>query len=178
MNNAAGIRIRRADASELPVIGKAMGQGHFFADRLRRQEEGHGLLLVAWFGDSPVGDVYVWLAPPEGPEIRERLPGVPLLNHLEVHPEYRGRGIGTEIMSEAEEVVAARGYERLALGVDPHNEDAMRLYKRLGYVAWPYPEIKTLGEEFREDGTCRRIPETCHVLVKYLRCAPDHLRPW
>jgi GNAT superfamily N-acetyltransferase len=162
------LMIRRASAGDLPALSRALGQRYFFADRLQRQEEGRGVLLVAWLDGVPVGDVYVWLEEPEEPEIRERLPGVPLLNHFEVHPAWQNRGIGTRIIGAAEELIAAGGGNRVALGVHPDNEDAMRLYERRGYVTWLHPDVETLSEEFLDTGERQRTPEKCRVLVKDL----------
>src|SRR5262245_49412305 len=129
-----------------------LGQPHFFAERLGRQREGRGILLVAWLDTTPVGDLYLWLEPAEEPEISERLQGVPLLNHLEVHEKYQNQGIGTELIAEAEALLRRHGHRRVALGVALDNLDAMRLYLRLGYVEWPFPPVRTTYEVVSDNG--------------------------
>lgn len=163
-----GLSIRRASAGDLPALARAFGQHHYFADRVRRQEAERGVLLLAWLRGVPVGDLYVWWERPEEPEIAERLPDVPLLNHLEVGPPYRNKGIGTRILLAAETLLIHRGHERVALGVEPSNEDAIRLYERLGYARWPYPDVPTTYEEFLDDGRRLRHPDSCAVFVKEL----------
>jgi len=50
-----------------------------------------------------------------------------------VHPEHRGRGIGTLLMTAADERARALGLPRVSLICFERNEGAMRLYRRLGY---------------------------------------------
>ncbi|SDR28942.1 Predicted N-acetyltransferase YhbS [Thermostaphylospora chromogena] len=143
------LTIRPAIDADLTALVRSFGQVGFFSDRLRRQRQGRGMLLIALRGAIPVGNVYVWWEPAEEPELRERLPGVPLLTHLEVHPHHRNRGIGTALIREAEDVLRRRGHRRVALGVDVRNVDAQRLYTRLDYTEWPYPPVRVPEETFQ-----------------------------
>lgn len=47
--------------------------------------------------------------------------------------EYRGRGLGTALMSRMLDELAAAGYKRCSLSVDKNNP-ARHLYERLGFV--------------------------------------------
>jgi RimJ/RimL family protein N-acetyltransferase len=49
-------------------------------------------------------------------------------------PAYRGRGLGTALMTAALEASRACGLERVELGVFADNERAQRLYARMGFV--------------------------------------------
>ncbi|MEW9547602.1 GNAT family N-acetyltransferase [Nonomuraea sp. NPDC050783] len=160
--------IRQAARADLRPLIRSLGQEHYFRDRLAKQDAGHGLLLVAWEREEAVGDVYVWLAPAEEPELRERLPGVALLTHLEVTATRRGQGIGTELLWAAEDRLLARGHERVALGVGLDNLGAQRLYRRRGYVEWPYGTVATTEVVYHPDGTSERRPEVCRVMVRRL----------
>ncbi|SNR32710.1 GNAT family N-acetyltransferase [Halorubrum vacuolatum] len=51
-----------------------------------------------------------------------------------VHPEYRGRGLGTELCRHVIATAAERGRERLVLHVETHNRAAITVYRRLGFV--------------------------------------------
>ena len=48
-------------------------------------------------------------------------------------PEYRGKGIGTQLMHIARQQAREHRYERLSLVVFEENAGALRLYQRLGY---------------------------------------------
>jgi len=166
---ASDISIRPAAGADLPAIIEALGQQHFFAERFRRQQDGRGVLLVAWLDGRPVGDVYVWLERAEEWQLREHLPGIPLLNHLEVVDGMRNRAIGTAIVEAAERLLAAQGFKQVALGIRLDNAGAARLYERLGYAEWEHGHIETSYVVFLADGQEDREPEMCRILVKDLR---------
>ena len=48
--------------------------------------------------------------------------------------EHRRRGVGTALMAAAEEWARGAGIRKIELHVFPHNEPALALYVRLGYV--------------------------------------------
>ena len=53
---------------------------------------------------------------------------------LEVHPAFRGRGIGAELLIRAEESARAASARSIALHVDIENAAAIRLYESRGYA--------------------------------------------
>lgn len=74
-------------------------------------------------GSQVVGEVAVNLAPY----------GVANLSML-LLDGWRGRGIGTALLDAAIECARAAGAHKVALEVWPHNEPALRLYRRRGFV--------------------------------------------
>jgi RimJ/RimL family protein N-acetyltransferase len=52
---------------------------------------------------------------------------------ISVRSTYQGRGVGTELMREAERYARERGIRRIELEVFGKNDGAYRLYRRLGY---------------------------------------------
>jgi GNAT superfamily N-acetyltransferase len=164
----AKVQIRAGADAELPALVVALGQRPFFADRLARQHEQRGVLLVAWLGDRPVGDVYLLREPADVPKVRRYLPGVPQLEHLEVVGPLQRRGIGTALIHAGEDTARRLGDEQIALGVGLANVDARRLYERLGYVDWRYGTIVATWQERDRDGPPVTVSETCDVLVKRL----------
>ncbi|MEV4286579.1 GNAT family N-acetyltransferase [Nonomuraea bangladeshensis] len=160
--------IRQAVRADLSPLVRSLGQEHYFHDRLALQDAGHGFLLVAWEREVAVGDVYVWLAPAEEPELRAHLPGVALLTHLEVAAPRRNEGIGTELLWAAEERLLAEGHDRVVLGVDLDNHDAQRLYRRRGYAEWPHGPVATTEVVYHADGTRERRPEICRIMIRHL----------
>jgi GNAT superfamily N-acetyltransferase len=168
MGAIGDLRIQRASAKDLSALARFPGQHQLLDDRFARQRDGRGLLLVAWVSGEPVGRVYLWLEPAEEREIRDNLPGVALLLHLWVHEDSRNQGVGSALVDAAETELRQRGHRRVALGIDPGNHGAMRLYARLGYRPWPHPDIRTTSMRFLSNGDRVRLPETCRVLVREL----------
>jgi GNAT superfamily N-acetyltransferase len=113
----AKAEIRPASDAELATLVAVLGERHWFTDRLARQQRGGGVLLVAWLDGRPAGEVFLECEPAKEPEVRRQLPGVPRLDHLEVLGPLWGQGIGTALISAAEDSARQLGHQRIALGV-------------------------------------------------------------
>jgi GNAT superfamily N-acetyltransferase len=164
----AKVEVRPGSAADLAELVAALGELHWFSDRLARQQRGGGVLLVAWLDGQPVGDVFLDGEPAEEPEVRRHLPGVPRLNHLEVLGPFMRRGIGTALIRAAEDTARQLGHERLALGVGLDNRGARRLYERLGYADWGHGTVVGTWVEHPDDGPPVTLSEVCDMLVKRL----------
>lgn len=57
-----------------------------------------------------------------------------IVEMLAVDPSFRGLGIGTALMHEAEATARAMDKRTMSLGVITENKGAIRLYQRLGYT--------------------------------------------
>ena len=55
------------------------------------------------------------------------------ISNIAAYPEFRGASLGTKLLLKTEEEAKSCGAEKIALDVDADNEDAIRLYNRLGY---------------------------------------------
>lgn len=51
-----------------------------------------------------------------------------------VAADWRGRGVGTSLLAAAVEWARAHGLHKLALSVFPHNDAAIALYRKFGFV--------------------------------------------
>lgn len=160
------VHIRRARPADLDVLIRELGRGRFFDDRICRQTKRLGMLLIAWRDDRPIGVIYLWLEDAEEAELREHLPGTPILNHLEIHPDHRSQGTGTKLIKAAERRLRRLGFDKVALAVEITNERAERLCQRLGYTEWAHPAVRchSLADRDRE-----RHVEICRVMVKPLQ---------
>ena len=105
--------IRVLAPDEVERVGAVLG--------LARLDQGDGYYLVAWEDDDPVGHAHLALTDP------------PELQDVSVRPEYRRRGVATDLAGAAERAVVARGADRLLLCVSADNEAALALYRGLGY---------------------------------------------
>ncbi len=111
-----------------------MGGGAPLGERVRRvlvdalRARPWIVTLLAIEGDRPVG----LLVAVEG---FSTFAAMPLLNihDVAVHPEHRGRGVGTALLTAAEDLARARGCCKLTLEVLEGNARARALYARLGY---------------------------------------------
>jgi ribosomal protein S18 acetylase RimI-like enzyme len=88
---------------------------------------GYGLAHVMPVDDSWIADTWV-----TGPRIGE-------IESLSVLPQYRGSGLGSELLDRLEQHLYAIGVKDLIIGALPGNTDAIRLYERRGYQpTWLY----------------------------------------
>jgi ribosomal protein S18 acetylase RimI-like enzyme len=88
---------------------------------------GYGLAHVMPVNDSWIADTWV-----TGQRIGE-------IESLSVLPQYRGSGLGSELLDRLEQHLHALGVQDLILGALPGNTDAIRLYERRGYrPTWLY----------------------------------------
>jgi ribosomal protein S18 acetylase RimI-like enzyme len=164
------VSIRAATDEDVRRFVDDRDDRHFFLDHLG---EKHGLLLFAFHSDNMVGHIFLRLEPAEEPELREGLPGVPLLERLKVRDPHRRLGIGQLLIAEAEGALWEMGHRQVALGVHPDNRHAIRLYERLSFTVWREQTLTTFREHVRDDGTRIREEDPCLVFVKQLDQPPD-----
>lgn len=86
--------------------------------------------LVDWLRSKTGEDIII---PPEA------RPDEYYIDTVCVHPEFRGKDIGSLLLHHAEDVALGEGFSKLALNVEEENVAALRLYDRVGYrVAEPW----------------------------------------
>ena len=123
--------------------------GHAY--RLREQQAGRWLYLIAVEGDLPLGCCVVHWDGPTNDEIRKQIPHCVDIANAFVVEAARGRGAGTALLAEAEAQAQRRGHQRIGLGVDDANDGARRLYERQGYRScgvrfrWSYSYVDAVG---------------------------------
>ena len=83
--------------------------------------------LVAEVDGEPIGSAI--LTPYGDDDIK--------LSKLFLKPEFRGRGLGREMLERSEEEARARGYRRISLGTRALYVEAVRLYERAGWTRGP-----------------------------------------
>ncbi len=55
------------------------------------------------------------------------------ISNLGVHPSAQGQGIGSELLTFAEKLAGESGLSKVSLIVGSYNQNALRLYQRVGY---------------------------------------------
>jgi RimJ/RimL family protein N-acetyltransferase len=99
----------------------------FYRRRFRDSWTEDHASLVAVSGDRVIGHLEV--SREEGPITRH----VASIGMAVAH-DWRGRGVGRELMAECIRWAASAGVEKLALTVYPHNQPARALYAKFGFV--------------------------------------------
>lgn len=106
--------------------------------RLQYQDQGHGIYLVAWRNEEPMGHLLLkWPGWPERPGATENQARheCSLVEDLWVLPNSRGLGIGRALMESAHSHSSQKGISTVGLGVglDQGYEPAQHLYRSMGY---------------------------------------------
>jgi len=73
------------------------------------------------------------------------------VTNIAVHPAFRGRGLGEQMMRELIDRAARRGARRMTLEVRASNTPAQGLYKKLGFVTAPGAIRKGYYTDTNED---------------------------
>jgi len=94
-------------------------------------EEGSGTFLVARDGDRAVGCGAIRLLDPTTAEVKR----------MYVEPRQRGKGVGRAVLTALEAAAEQLGVRRLVLETGVHQEAAIDLYKRAGFI-----QIECWGE--------------------------------
>ena len=87
----------------------------------------HDIAFVAEIDGKIVGAVWVRIMNDYG-HVDDNTPSFA----ISLYKEYRGKGIGTELMKEMLDTLKARGYERASLSVQKGNY-AAKMYQKLGF---------------------------------------------
>ena len=164
--------IRECTQRDLDILEAAYpshGQSRFHQQRYLRQERGDSTYLTLWDDEgSSIGSGEIMWTGAKEPEVRERIPNCPELNGLTVWPpERRSRGIGTQMIEHAVQLVQQRGFTKVGLGVDDDNPRAAALYLRLGFVE---TEVRYLDRwtAIDDTGTPRHFADPCRFLTRSL----------
>lgn len=153
--------MRTDEASVLEVGRKrAMRQEGGFSYRNAFIAEQNGIvqgMLVGYRLDDPydAGDLD---AVPEvfrpAVELESLAPGSWYVNVVAVHGEYRGQGVGAQLLAHAEDVARTAGARQMSIIFESGNQGSARLYQRLGYAEKarrprvPYPGDYTGSKEW------------------------------
>jgi ribosomal protein S18 acetylase RimI-like enzyme len=167
------VDVRPLGADEVKQLQRWLPPEHPEAHvrRLQDQRMGRVTYLVAWADGRSVGHLLVRWGGPTNPELLWRLgdrADHPYVEALLVHPAYRSRSIGTQLLAEAERLVRTNGYASVGLAVAVDNVRAWALYDRLGYRDADLGEFTNHWSYIDEAGHEVADTETCWYLIKPL----------
>jgi ribosomal protein S18 acetylase RimI-like enzyme len=159
------ITFRLATRADLPKL-EWYGQYTHFRTVFRRtfseQEQRRRLMLIADCGDFPIGHIFVQLNNRRSWDNRTR----GYLYSLRVMEMFRGKGIGTRLVAEAETMLRELGYTWATIAAAKENPRARRLYERIGYKI--FTEDEGEWSYIDHEGKIRNVHEPCWVLEKKL----------
>ena len=165
MAEAPPVVIRQARADDLEPIewdGEYRRYRLVYQRAYAESQRGRRVLLVAEADGRVIGQIFV--------QVDSALSGgnsrAAYLYALRVRPEYRNRGIGTELVREAESILRQRGFVRALISVAQDNHAARRLYERLGYDV--FGEDAGNWTYFDDRGQIQEVHELAFLLEKML----------
>lgn len=130
MPATAAVRVRRAELSDLDDL-VALEESSFATDRLSRTQyrrhldsESAQVLVASANHRNFLGTAVVFFR--KGTQVAR-------LYSIATKSEARGKGVGSALLEAAEQLALKRGRSSLRLEVRTDNDDALRLYERLGY---------------------------------------------
>jgi GNAT superfamily N-acetyltransferase len=117
---------RRQDLQKLEWGGLFTEHRQIIHDAYRRQRAGKNLMLQVEANAVPAGQIWIDFE-------RRQTEGVAVLWAFRVCPWLQGLGLGTELLTWAEQTCARRGFRQVELGVEIRNVAALRFYKQHGF---------------------------------------------
>ena len=124
-----GLSIRTAERADLLAVVRienASFSQPWPYDAFERFLGDPGFLVAAENGTDVVGYVVADVASNYGRELGH-------IKDIAVHPERRGEGVGSELLTRSIAVLAARGADTVKLEVRRTNDGAKQLYREFGF---------------------------------------------
>jgi ribosomal protein S18 acetylase RimI-like enzyme len=140
------VAVHHRHAELMPQLGPYVSDAQTWSVRRALYEEvlakPDTLLLIAFVGDDAVGYGLAHVLAVDDtwiPDTWETGSRIGEVESLSVLPQFRGSGLGSELLTRLENHLLGLGVDDVILGALPGNSDAIRLYERRGYQAtWLY----------------------------------------
>lgn len=160
------ITFRLAKRTDLPKLEWYGEYSHFrtvFRRTFSEQEQRRRLMLIADCADFPIGHIFIQLNSSRSLwDTRTRA----YFYSLRVMEMFRGKGIGTRLLEEAETMVHELGCGWTTIAAAKDNPGARRLYERMGYRI--FAEDNGDWSYIDHEGKLQNVHEPCWVLEKKL----------
>src|SRR5262249_10922376 len=128
------VHFRIARLEDLPKL-EWYGQYTHYRNLFRRayweQQKGARGMLVAGSKNFPIGHIFVQFVTSESDKRHDFRRAY--LYSFRVMEMFRGYGIGTRLIQEAERIILERDFYQAMIAVSKENHRARRLYERMGY---------------------------------------------
>ncbi len=158
-----------ADIAEMRASFPDWGARQKHEDRWQQQQQGKALYLVAGQEGHPVGHAFLkWQGATDAHIVERRTMPCPDIEDIFVLSNWRSQGIGTMLISVAEELSIERSFQHIGLSVGIENPTAQRLYARLGFQDAGFGVYAEQGTYLDEQGYTQTWEEHCLYLIKKL----------
>lgn len=161
------IRLRIATKDDIPRLewfGQYAHYRNVFRRTFREQIDGRRLILIADCNDFPVGHIFIQLK--SGNRYIADGMSRAYFSSFRVMEMFRGQGLGTRILKEAELIITERGFRWATIAAGKDNPRALNLYERLGYQR--FGEDPGRWSYVDHHGVLRQVEEPCWILEKDL----------
>lgn len=157
-------QLERDDLRKLEWYGQFTHYRNLFRRSYKDQQAGNRHLLVADCKGYPVARLFIQLNGKNSRladgETRA------YLYSFHVMEMFRGQGLGTRLIDEAEAFLRQHGYQSVTIAVSKHNEGALRLYQRHGYQTFGHDAGQWRYMDHR--GRTHQVNDPCWLLEKAL----------
>ncbi len=123
------MQIRNYQDSDFPQVEgllKTLGLFHphldtqdIYSTKIKSDAES---IILALQDNKPVGCIFFVYDP-----------WISTIFHLGVHPEYRNKGIASQLLEEAERRIQSREANSVGIHVENQNKEALEFYRKRGY---------------------------------------------
>ena len=103
----------------------------FFEEALDKE---NSYILIAYKNNEALGYIWAELQHIEHPQLYKHEQFY--INHISVHKEFKGQGIGKALLEEIESIAQKHGITKFALDVWEFNKDAQDFFKKLGFSVY------------------------------------------
>ncbi len=165
------LKIRPIIKEDLEVLNKKLKIENvptLHEDKLKEQEQGGSVWLIAWIDDKPIAHGQIRFNGSKAKEVRNKMKNCPHLESLHVKEGFRKKGIATQFMNFSEKLVKQKGFNKIGLSVEKDDEFLINLYKKRGYKDWQKGIITETWEELHNRKK-KKIIEKCKYLIKKLK---------
>ncbi len=153
------IKVEIIPALMVPIVARQTQMDRAYVAKISDMIERGGAVLLAarrdveGFVDNYIGRASLWLAPAEEPEVRAAAPDAALVTALEVNERARLQGVATVLMQALEDEARRRDRVEIAVGVEPNNHAARKLYESMGYTYKKLGDSDTYPASWQETDT-------------------------
>jgi ribosomal protein S18 acetylase RimI-like enzyme len=161
------VYIRHARESDLPALewnGEFRRYRKIYQRAMQEANHGQRILFVAEVGTEVIGQIFIQLGFDHSKV--DDIHSTGYFQSFRIKPAYRNRGVGTQLIRRAEKTLRDRGYSQAVIAVAQENQDALRLYKRLGYSI--FDEDPGLWSYVDDEGQVKSVSEPAFLLQKHL----------